>query len=310
MTSLLHRVRVSAGSILTVGIPFLAVWSAATVSMGDVDGLTRVVLVVVLLVLGAALIVSVWSAVAPDHHEILGRLGTSDEEFCLVLRPSGVAGPHHGTGAAGRSWADPDTTLEQVVALAARTALDQRTYTVVDQTDGLTPPGPTYLRVPDPEWRTVARRLIPRAHSIVLVLPPRPDTAVFAWEIEQIVRSGVQHRVIIVLPPLDQDVLNHWAALQQAAVLLTALRGSGRLDDVDHLQVHEYELKLEVGTVVLKCARDGRVHAWTMHRSAPSGRREIVAASYVPALAQAITDIEQELRGLAFAVRYPRTRGR
>lgn len=309
MTSVVRRVWVSAGPVVTVGVPFLAVWWA-TVSVGDLDGLTRVVLVGVLLGLGAALIACVRAAVAPDPRGVADRLGSSDEEFCLVLRPSGAADRNSGTGAIGRSWTDPDTTLEQVVALAARTALDQRTYTVVDQADGLTPPGPTYLRVPDPEWRTVARRLIPRAHSIVLVLPPHPDATVFAWEIEQIVRSGVQHRVIIVLPPLEQDVMGHWAALPQAAVLLTALRGPGAVDDVDHFEVYEYELRLEIGTVVLKCAPDGRVHAWATNRSPQSARREIVAASYVPALAQAITDIEQELRGLDFAVRYPRSRGR
>jgi hypothetical protein len=196
-----------------------------------------------------------------------------------------------------------------VVALAARAALDHPTYAIVDQSRLLAPPGPTYLRVPDPESWTVVRRLIARAHSIVLLLPPTGDLRCgFAREIEQIVAAGVVHRVIIALPPPDQDGAGHRVALQRAALLLAALRGSGRTDDVDSFTVYEYELALAPSTVVLKCTRGRQVHAWSMQPPGPTrcpAQPVVAAASYVPALAEAITDTERELLGLRFAVRYP-----
>ena len=74
--------------------------------------------------------------------------------------------------------------------------------------------------------------------------------------------------------------------------------------------MYEYELQLSARTVVLKCTRGRQVHAWTMQSVVlPAGKREVVAsASYVPALAEAITDTERELRGLDFAGRYPPAR--
>ena len=246
--------------------------------MRDLEGLAGLMVVALLLMVVAAGAAHRRSVSTLDHHEALRRLASSTEEFCLILRPSGRPGrvvvPDTRVGRAGR-WATPNLTLEQVVALAARSALDHPTYAVVDQARVVAAPGPTYLRVPDPEWRSVAPRLIARAHSIVLVLPPGPDArGGFPREIEQIVRGGVAHRVIIVLPPPDQDVAGHHAALQRAALLLAALGGSGREDDVDLFTVYEYELQLGASTVVLKCTRGRQVHAWSMRSAAaPTGTR-------------------------------------
>lgn len=318
----LNRAWVCAGPRAVVALPIFVIWSAYVVAAGgwrawagDLGGLTGLMLVALLLLLVAAGTTYRRSAPTLDHREALRRLASSTEEFCLILRPFGrerrVVVPDTRVGHGGR-WITPSLTLEQVVALAARTALDHPTYAVVDQARGVVPPGPTYLRVPDPEWRCVARRLIARAHSIVLVLPPDPAArGGLPWEIEQIVRAGVAHRVIIVLPPPDQDVPGHHAALQRAALLLAALRGSGRHDDVDVFTVYEYELQLGASTVVLKCTRGRQVHAWSMRTTDAGMRRarEVVATtSYVPALAEAIEDTERELRGLDFAVRYPSVR--
>jgi hypothetical protein len=325
MTSLLRRVWVSAGPRIAVALPVFVIWSAYLVASGgwgawmrDLGGLTGLMAVSLLLMLVVTVTTYRRSAATLDHRDALGRLASSTEEFCLILGPFGRDGrvvvPDARTNNLLGRWANPNLTLEQVVALAARTALNHPTYAIVDQASFLAPPGPTYLRVPEPEWQCVARRLIVRAHSIVLVLPPDPDMrAGFAWEVEQIVRAGVQHRVIIVLPPPDQDVHGHDAALQRASLLLAALGGSGRQDDVDPFTVYEYELQLSTSTVVLKCTRRRHVHAWSMRPAeVPQGGRRarvvVAATSYVPALAEAITDTERELRGLDFAVRYPEVR--
>jgi hypothetical protein len=324
MTSLC-RVWVSAGPRIAVALPVFVIWSAYLVAVGgwgawvrDLGGLTGLMAVALLLMLVAAATTYQRSAATLDHRDALGRLASSTEEFCLVLRPFGrdgrVVAPGTRVNTLLGRWAHPNLTLEQVVALAARTALNHPTYAIVDQSSFLAPPGPTYLRVPDPERRCVAQRLIARAHSIVLMLPPDPDVhAGFAWEVEQIVRAGVQHRVIIVLPPPDQDAHGHYCALQRASLLLAALGGSGRQDDIDPFTVYEYELQLGASTVVLKCTRRRNVHAWSMRPvELPGGRRGarvvVATTSYVPALAEAIMDTERELLGVDFAVRYPRVR--
>jgi hypothetical protein len=253
------------------------------------------------------------SAATLDHRAALRRLASSTQEFCLILRPFGREGqvivPNTRRDDVLDRWANPNLSLEQVVALAARTALGHPTYAIVGHASFHAPPGPTYLRVPDPEWQRVARRLIARAHSIVLLLPSDPDVrAGFSWEVEQIVRAGVRHRVIMVLPPPDQDADGHRAALQRASLLLAALGGSGRQDDVDSFTIYEYELQLAVGTVVLKCTRGGRVYAWSVRTPRRRSREIVATTSYVPALAEAIADTERELLGLGFHVRYPRAK--
>jgi len=323
MTSLLRRVWVSAGPRIAVALPVFVVWSIYLIASGgwgawvrDLRGLTGLMVAALLLMLVAVMSTYRRSAATLDHRDALGRLASSTQEFCLILRPFGRDGrvvvPDTRVNNLLSRWANPNLTLEQVVAHAARTALNHPTYAIVDQARFLAPPGPTYLRVPDPEWQRVAQRLIARAHSIVLVLPPDPDMrAGFSWEIEEIVRAGVQHRVIIVLPPPDQDVHGHYSALQRASLLLAALGGSGRQDDVDPFTVYEYELQLSASTVVLKCTQGHQVHAWSMRPTElPRGRRRareaVASTSYVPALAEAIVDTERELLGLDFGVRYPR----
>ena len=245
MTSLLNRAWVCAGSWIVVGLPIFLIWSVYLVASGgwsawvrDLGGPTGLMLVALLLMLLATVAAYTRSAVTLDHRDALGRLASSTEEFCLILRPSGREGrvvvPDVRVRDLRATWANPNLTLEQVVALAARTALDHSTYAIVDQASHVAPPGPTYLRVPDPERQRVVQRLIARAHSIVLVLAPEVDLRTsFRWEVEQIVRAGVAHRVIIVLPPPDQDVVGHRIALQRVSLLLAALGGAGRQDDLD-----------------------------------------------------------------------------
>jgi hypothetical protein len=320
MTALLRRVWRAAGAPLVVAVPVFLSWSAYLVATGswrawvrDLGGVTGLMGVALLLALVAVLTGDRRPAVVLDHRDTVRHLARSTEEYCLVLRPRG--GETHGVvpdELRGRR-VHPDLTLEQVVALAARAALGHPTYALVDGAGSLAPPGPTYVHVPDPERRAVARRLIGRAHSIVLVLPATPEACSgFAGEVEEIVRAGVAHRVIIVLPPPGRDARGHHAALQRAALLLAALRGAGRPDDVDPLTVYEYELALVPSTVVLKCTRGRQVHAWSMPPTEPPrrgrARQVVAAASYVPAVAEAITDTEQELLGLGFGGRYPRAR--
>jgi hypothetical protein len=227
------------------------------------------------------------SAATQPYEQLLIPLVQSDEEFCLVLRPFGSDGQvilpktrkkKNGDGRlAGRGAFIQNVTMEQVVATAVRAALGLRTYAVVDQSVAVAPPGLTFMRVPNDAWKGVADRLIRRAHSIVLIVPPGGAIGTgFAWEIEQIVHYAMQARVLIVLPTDEAALGPDRDALRTATDLLVLLEDSDARADQARTAAHQEELPLPDNTLVVKCyvyACDARTCGVVRRTAPPSGRR-------------------------------------
>jgi hypothetical protein len=253
----IYRVTGSVGLIaMTLG-GLSAVLLLAGRNDSILDGLLVLALPPTIIAMTASIVVATKyhrASAVVDYDKVLLSLLYSNEEYCVVLRPFGHDGeiivPADRTRARLRGY-NKTVTMEQVAALAVRSTLNLETYGFVDQGVRLAPPGLTFMRVPHDEWRFVAVGIIRRAHSIVLLLPPGRDMgAGFMWEIEQIVKYGLQSRVIVVLPPYDQDVRAHQEAIRQTGVVMTLLEGSGMSSEIsgDHGDV-----RLEPTTLAVKC---------------------------------------------------------
>lgn len=266
------------------------------------------------------------SSQAIDHEDILLPLVQSEREYCLVLRPFGGDGEiiipkvDHKNRRSARNM-----TIEQIIGTTAHSVLGLETYGIVDQNTLFAPPGVTFIRVSNDEWRVVAQRLIQRAHSIFLILPPGQDIREgFAWEIEQVIRFGVQSRVIIMLPPYDtyapwvfdpeHAVHAHQTALQRACVILTLLDKSIRQSEPDHSEAHEYELQFGATTLMIKYKETGLTWWPRTLPQEPSrrtaslvGHRRLAVTdkTYLSGLTEALKETEQALSGLPFKARYP-----
>ncbi len=269
-----------------------------------------------------------------SHEDILLPLVQSEREYCLVLRPFGrdgeviipKANPKGRVGMRFTFFAQ-NVTMEQLVAVAARSTLGLETYGIVDQDTLFAPPGVTFVRASNSDWKMVAQCLIRRAHTVVLILhPDQKMREGFAWEIEQVVRYGMKSRVMIALPPCDDDVYNHSAALVQACTVLALLDDSGRQGELNHFKVHEYELLLSPATLLVKykefagpawwLARlgDSTQQGAASHGSRKRKRKEkkdnreegvVADGTYLPCCAEAFKAVEEELAGLSFKARYP-----
>lgn len=237
----------------------------------------------------------------PTYQEVMPPLVQSAREYCLVLRPFGSDGRIILRSDAKSIEARHfrlNVTLEQLVAAAARDALRVDSYGIVDQKTVLAPPGVRFMRAPDTDWQRVVQRLIRRAHSIVLIIPPGHEVGGgFAWEIEQIVRFGRQARVVVVLPPPGRDRAGHQQALDEAAGVLARLAGQ--------------DFALEPDALLVKCAESGGVQWWHVDRARrrwrfiPLPRRTVVTGStYLPGLVEAFRTTESELAGRPFEARY------
>lgn len=253
-------------------------------------------------------ILRTWGRYQQSHRttpsdEVLARLLRSDEEYCLLLRPFGSDGEtilRRGRGS---------FTLEQVIGRAAGKILGFKVYAMVDQDRRLAPPGLVHMRAPHDQWQSAVQALIRRAHSIVLVLPPGEDVRhSFNWELAQITHHHLQSRVILVLPPPDQDKAGYARSLQQACVILGMFEPfAGTADDVDSLSIYHWETTLSSRTIMLKFAQLpdatlGDVQCW----EAPETRvRRIRYKSYQRALEEALALNQRELSGLGFSARYP-----
>jgi hypothetical protein len=283
---------------LTAGIALLAMGGFEKLSgAGGVLGMSLSALVMI--VVGAAKYPR--SAGTPSHEQVVSGLLRARKKYCLILRPFGqdaeIVLPK--TGAKRRTGGGPFTrnvTMEQLITRAARTVLDMDTYGIVDQRTTFAPPGPVLMRAADDVWQEVAERLIGSAHVIVLILPPDRDFGDgFVWEIEQIRQAGATSRVVIVLPPCDQDTEAYEAALRRACVLLALLDG-----ELDLFKVHEYELMLPSGTLVIRSTADGA--KWWQTRDEPVERtvvgrkRKTVVAdmTYLDVLEVALREIDHE----------------
>ena len=144
------------------------------------------------------------------------------------------------------------------------------TFGIVDQKTLMASPGLTLLRVPNSEWQAVAQHLIRRAHSIVLILPPNQDIGDgFSREIFQIAALNRRSRVIIVLPPSDQDNYAHQLALAHAGALLAMLENPEQGADAGQLAALEYQFGLDATTMAIKCRQGGDVVSWALQAPDP-----------------------------------------
>lgn len=220
-----------------------------------------------------------------SYQEILTPLLASATAFCLVLRPFGHDGETFLRGYRQTKRAlfrNNDSvfysilTMEQVIARAARQALQLDTYALVDQNRKLAPPGPVYLRAPNESWQEAVLPLVQRADSIILWLAPGQDLrASFHWEVEQIVQAGQRFRTIIVLPPPDQDADMYRQAIGQATVLLAALESdTGKVANADPARICHYQDTIGDNTLMaaFEMPVEGGSNA-TLRRWYSTGRR-------------------------------------
>jgi len=199
-----------------------------------------------------------------SYNDIGPSLLNSTEEFCLVLRPFGADGEtllrqyeFTVTGkarlATRKDFAVENLTIEQVFASAAQEAVQQKLYTLVDQDRRLAPPGMVYMRARNDDWRDAVLALVQRAYAVILWLPPGQEIrSSLSWEIEQIVRAGLQTRTIIVLPPPNEKA-TYQRGIQQAAILLAAMEtAAGKTEQADPLRVQHYVSLLGDRTLTMK----------------------------------------------------------
>jgi hypothetical protein len=191
---------------------------------------------------------------------------------------------------------------------------------MIDQDRKYSPPGLVYMRAPHENWQEAIDALLRSAHSIILVLPPDEDLRdSFNWEVEQIVLHGLQARTIIVLPPYDRDADKYQQARERAAVLLATMETfAGTVTDADPLKVLHYEKSIRERTLVMKfdTVRHGYAENIAQWREADVPKRwsrrfrkrRVTASLYVMLVACALREVERELRGKPFAVRYPTRR--
>jgi hypothetical protein len=271
-----------------------------------------------------------------DAKDVLFPLVRSEQEYCLLLRPFGRDG---GIILPSTIWRFKgmtflwrlNTTLEQVVASAVRTALGLATYGMVDQNVMFAPPGPKFVRASNHDWKRVAQELIQRAHSIILVLPPgRAVGDGLAWEVEKIVDNHIQARVLIVLPPCDQDARAHLEALREAGVLLALMEGSGRRADLNQMRAQEIADGLSTAALLVRWTKDSRHRQWVLKPHKKQGspilwRLRVLAArgktivvgdetynvlvgdtTYAGGIFAFLREIEFELSNWGFEERYPK----
>jgi len=301
-----------------------------------VDGFLEVILkpfVTILAFIAVSILVGIARALAKyrlakatkPYEKVVDPLIRSDREYCLVLRSFGEDGkiivPRESKkGRVGFAYGlTPNLTMEQVVAAAVEESLSLPTYAIVDQSVALAPPGLTFIRVANDQWKAVVSKLIRRAHTVVLPLGRDQEVGSgFAWEIEQLVRSGINSRVVLTLPPPDQDGFSHQRALHQASVLLALLTSTGDSSELERFRIYEYEMQLSPTTLVVSTTETSAIRFWHVKEGTPKQRaglwsrtRNRVASTsvtnlqYKGAISEAVTETEKQLEGYSFSARYP-----
>jgi hypothetical protein len=268
------------------------------------------------------------------HEKTIPALLYSGQEYCLVLRPFGYDGEvvlpdlPPASRFQGPWWKRPGQDvyrrtkpMEQVITDAARKANNHPTFAIVDQRMLFAPPGPTYVRARDDEWQAVAHRMISRAHTIVLLLPPdQPINGGFAWELRVIAGLRRASRVVVVLPP--PDVLDHGpcSARHRACVLLAALRHNPATPAELNRHTLEYAERLDQATVTTKVNEYGDPDSWqaigpgSRPKPVPIAEKAVLDTEhriypvelYMDSLVPAFGLVERDLAGQSFATRYPR----
>ena len=258
--------------------------------------------------------------------EVVDPLVESGDEYCLILRPFGYDGevilpvlppaatediPWHRRPGAAQGLVQRTKPLEQVIAESVRDACRMRTYSVVDQGIAFAPPGPTYLRARDDGWHLPVHRLVARAHTILVLLPPDvPIGRGLEWEMTQIAYLGLQSRVVFVLPPPDNHSDQGCPPAHRLFYLMALLRHGPTATpaDIRH-QATEYR-ESTLGSPLLAWLEDG-THAQTMALDdgpRPGDRkakpRRVAVETYTSALAPQLHEMSRQLADLGFEARY------
>jgi hypothetical protein len=257
-----------------------------------------------------------------SYRSTLHHLVNSTTEFCLVLRPFGRDGMtlvpkvkfmRRGYAIRALFGLRANTTMEQIVTAAARTARRLPTYAIVDTNVSTAPPGLTFLSTPDDDWQMVADQLISRAHTIVLIVPTNARSgAGFRWEVERIVDRGLQSRVLVVLPPPVRRRRPDRDALIEARAIISQLSGATA-------QLHVAGAPSSLTAVFPDDALVVRpiIHARAARYWFPVApkrtlilrrqRRKILVSdiTYHTSLVPAICEIEAEMLDWSFQARYP-----
>jgi len=313
-------VGIAAGVVMTVRVdgflevlvkPFVAILTfiAVSISVGAARAITKYRL----------------AKATKPYEKVVDPLIKSDREYCLVLRSFGEDGKvvlprEYKKGRVGLAYGiTPNLTMEQVVAVAVEESLSLPTYAIVDQSVALAPPGLTFIRVANDQWKAAVAKLIKRAHTVVLLLGRYQEIGSgFAWEIEQLVRSGISSRVVLTLPPPDQDEFSHQRALHQASVLLALLTSTGGLSELEQFRVYEHEMQLSPTTLVVSTTETSAIRFWHVKEGTPkpraglwsriknyAGPTYVTNLQYKGAISEARTETEKQLKGHSFSARYP-----
>lgn len=342
MRALLSRFVRSTGLVGLILLLLLSVASIAYVAgVGPAPPIDRGTLIALIVFVTTVVLGGVKyrrSVTTGNYQQILTALEQSGREYCVVLRTFGRDGEIILPTRRRFRVFVLNLTLEQVVAKAVRRSLDLDTYAIVDQNVRFAPPGPTFMRSSNHDWKSAAGRLISRAHSIVLILTPGQDMGEgFAWEIEQIAQYGVSSRVVIVLPPYDRDVHAHQEALKQAGVLLASLEGPA-MEGMGGIPTLGYQPALPGDTLLVRPGTEKadlrtwvaggrgpltlgqlggeivrRVVRWFRRQPQPQERRmgtelhghrerkkALTDADYVAGLVEALDEIDIDLAEMAF----------
>jgi len=351
MTTRLSRLRRTIGAGGIVLLVFALGLFLLAICGGRIFERPWLPLLYAILGIGTAITVTSWavhalSAKTKPGEDIVPRLIGSRLQYCLLLGRYGAAGETvvkngWGNRAFLLGWLRRTATLDQVVAYAAARHLGLTTYTVVEQGRVVAPPGPVHLRMPADGWLPAVAGLIRRAYAIVMVLSARPEIQDgMWWEIEQILEHDLITRLIIVLPPADQDRDVYREARYQLCKILAVLHDPLVFNDVDvdlrgnaHPEwlskwIDYYDGKFLPGgerdrdrsggfrksvQLVYFFRGDGAVRIqwhgidWERRVSLTSaGRRKpIVADTYIHGLAAAFEAVITELAKLPFEERYP-----
>jgi hypothetical protein len=286
---------------------------------------------------------------ATKHYaDVVPPLLASTEEFGLLLRPFGGdgetflrqyemtrRGKYRLTSRA--EYAD-NLTMEQVFAQATQRAAKQRVYALVDQGRQLAPPGAVYVQVKDGTWQTAITAMLERAYFVILWLPAGQNVRKHVqWEINEIVRLGLQKRTIIVMPPPNNKAAYRLGVKNAAELLAFMETATGEAKAADPLRQQFYKEYLGDRTIVMKFVQAADGSGLTLARRMIAERKPLTwqravynvllswlfnwysfsywsdrwrngrvnALSYEQGMIKLLAVIGVELKGQPFAARYP-----
>jgi len=211
----------------------------------------------------------------------------TSREFCLILRPFGVDGdtiiPTRGWNNFLSKQMDRFTplkipkTVEQIIVKAVKELFNCETVALVDPNVRVMSNSPRYIAAENDRWQLTIDLLLRRTLVAFLILHPQKQlTGSVWWEVDCIVRLGLAHRFVIVLPPPDRiEYEGAYEALQQLREIFPGL------------------LQVPFGAfVVLACSCESVRYWFHLH---PNGDEEVSEATYLSALKQCLMTVKNEV---------------